>query len=158
MTIPFTAIERGRRRFLLSIVTLCLAITALDAQEMRDTVLEGKISALDKQVAFLKYKGIGVASLEERMTALKNEYREYTDSLPKLQEAKTDAEREPLIRESGMVRKVIDLRITGLENEISIKTASVQRLDILYILTSIFGVGFVVGITFYTIWMYMKRR
>ncbi|MBN1531704.1 MAG: hypothetical protein JXA20_03495 [Spirochaetes bacterium] len=143
---------------IIPLMALCLAVTVSGAQEMRDTVMEGKIDALEKKVGFLKYKGIDVALMEERIASLKRKYREYTETLPMLQEAKTDAERESLSRETGMMRQVIDLTISNLEGEVSVKTASVQRLDILYILASIFGVGFVVGITIYTIWMYMKRR
>ncbi len=128
------------------------------ADGQHDRALEERITSLEKQVAYLKSRSIKVTDLEERITVIKREYGNYTLWLPKIQDAKSDLERDSLSRETGMMRQVIGLSIANLESELTVKIGGIRRIDALYILTSIFGVGFVLSITFYTIWMYLKRR
>ncbi len=55
-------------------------------------------------------------------------------------------------------KKIIELEITNLINESGSKVALTQRLNLLYILTVLFGISIIIAFLIYSIYMIYKRR
>lgn len=55
-------------------------------------------------------------------------------------------------------RKIIEVEIKSLESEARSKTASIQRLDILYVTMAVFGLAIIFGMILYVMIMYSRRK
>lgn len=142
----------------LALIVFLLAQNAPCAAAENEQSVDEVVARVDKQLEYLKSRSIDVALQEEKVAIVKKELDKYRGWVSRLGDMKEGPEKTSAARETGMMRQVIELSLSGIEMSLQDKIASVRRLDVLYLLTSVTGVGFVIGITFYTIWMYLKRR
>ena len=141
-----------------AIIVFLLALNATGAAAEKEQAVDEVLARVDKQLEYLKSRSIDVDLQEEKVAIVKKELEKYKGWMSRLNDMKEGPEKTSAARETGMMRQVIELSLSGIELSLQDKIASVRRLDVLYLLTAVTGVGFVIGITFYTIWMYLKRR
>ncbi len=116
------------------------------SRELVKTVygIDDGLAALDKNVKYLKEKQGETAMLEKRIAATRHLFHQLVHVFSS-EDMKT-------------TKRIIDLEIVNLQNDIGGKVVLIKRLDMLFLIMVVFGLLIVVGVSSYTIFMYSRRR
>lgn len=106
--------------------------------------IDKSLGGIRRDLDFLKEKHAEVGEVEKRLNDTRHLFHQLVHVFSR-DDMKT-------------TRRIIELETRNLENEMTSKVALIRRLDLLYIIMVFFGLIIVLGMTFYTIFMYSRRR
>ncbi len=106
--------------------------------------IETSIDSIQENINFLEKKYADVSDIQERLDRTRHIFHQLVHVFS-AEEMKTN-------------KRILELEIENLERDSLTKVAMLKRLDIFYIIMAAFGLSVIVGISFYTIYMYSKRR
>ncbi|MBN1497972.1 MAG: hypothetical protein JXA07_14460 [Spirochaetes bacterium] len=106
--------------------------------------MDRSIAGIDAGLNALTDKHADVTVMKERLDNIRHLFNQMVHAFSK--------------NEMASSRKIIEMEITSLESESKSKVASMRRLDILYIAMVTFGLAIIVGMSFYILVMYSRRK
>jgi len=108
------------------------------------TDIEEQLKRIEADIEFLKSKHAEIKGLPEKFENAKSLYK--------------SLQSDPDSEDVNSTKKMLNLQMENLLIETKSKVALIKRLDLLYIMTGIFGIIIIGGIIAYSIYMFMKRR
>jgi hypothetical protein len=105
---------------------------------------ERGIDGIDANIKDLTDKHADVRKLQDRFNNARHLFHQFVHVFSR--------------QDMESTRKILEMEIASLDNDAKSKVSTIRRMDVLYIVMLIFGLGIVLGILTYTIVMYGKRK
>jgi hypothetical protein len=108
------------------------------------TRIDRGINNIDKNIALLVDIHTDVRGIQDRLNRARLLFHRFVHVLSR--------------QDMESTKNILEIEITSLDNETKSKVASIQRIDMLYIIMVIFCLGVIAGFLIYIIVMYSRRK